>query len=129
MNNITILISSNKSVFTTQETKLLLGMNNLFSLRNFLHRQKKSGLLTNPYRGIRALPNYDTLELASKLKKNSYISLETVLYKEGIIFQQYPHITTLVSDNTLTKKIGKQQFKYCKIKKEILASPLGIIST
>ncbi len=129
MTNLGILISSNKTVFTTQEAKLLLGMDNMFSLRNFLHRQKKSGLMGNPYRGIWTLPNYDIFELASKLRKNSYISLQTVLSREGIIFQEYGNMITLVSDNTLTKKIGTQKFSYHKIRNNILVNPLGIIST
>jgi hypothetical protein len=53
--------------------------------------------------GLYAFPRFDHFEFATLLKKNSYISFETVLKKEAIIFQDYGNTLFLASDKTLTK--------------------------
>jgi hypothetical protein len=53
--------------------------------------------------GIFALPHYDPFEFATQFKKNSYISFETVLKQEGIIFQDYGKTIFLASDRRETK--------------------------
>jgi len=75
------------------------------------------------------LKAYDKRELASKIRKKSYIGLETVLQKEGIIFQNYEHMLTLVSDNSLEIKMGDNIYHYTKIKNSILSNPIGIVDT
>jgi len=72
------------------------------------------------------LERYDTEELACKLKTRSYISLETILTKSGIIFQNYDNIITAISDNSKTIEINGQIFRYSKIKNEILYDTTGI---
>jgi hypothetical protein len=69
------------------------------------------------------------MELASKLRKKSYISLETVLQSAGIIFQDYSHTITLVSDNSVSHEIEGKIYQFSKIKDTILANSLGIINT
>ncbi len=71
------------------------------------------------------MKDYDTYEFASKIKINSYISLETVLKKESVIFQYYESIF-LVSDNTLEKNIEWQNYIFKKITYDILLNPIGI---
>jgi hypothetical protein len=53
--------------------------------------------------GIFAFPHYERFEFATVFHKNSYISFETVLKKEAIIFQDYGNTLLLASDKTLTK--------------------------
>jgi hypothetical protein len=55
-------------------------------------------------------------ELATKLRKNSYISFETVLKQEWIIFQDYGNTIFLASDNTINKETSENKFKYLKLK-------------
>jgi hypothetical protein len=71
------------------------------------------------------LKNYNILELAGKIRKKSYISLETVLKKEWAIFQYYDNIF-IVSDDSLEKKVWDINFKFSKIKDNILLNQLGI---
>ena len=100
------LIESKNTVFTTSELKILLKIKNASQLNVNLQTIKKQNIVKNLWYGIRTLNNYDKLELASKLRKNSYISLEYVLQKSGIIFQSYEKTITLAGNNTFTKEIA-----------------------
>ncbi len=86
----------------------------------------KDGVFINITKWIYAFKKYEKYELATKLKKSSYISFETVLKKEWIIFQDYGNQIFLASDNTITKAIGWVEYIYLKIKNDILFNPLGI---
>lgn len=121
------LLRLKKTVFTQPDLSLILWITNENTLRNLVVRFVKSGILLNPYKWIYTLTNYDIFEFASKIKKNSYISFETVLRKEGIIFQEYGNTIFLATDNTLEKSALWYNFKCIKIKDEILYNPLGII--
>jgi hypothetical protein len=71
------------------------------------------------------LKNYNIYEFACKIKKKSYISLETVLKKEWIIFQYYETIF-LISDDRLEKTIWDIKFSFNKIKDSILLNQLWL---
>jgi len=122
------LLRSQKTVFTTEDLKLILDTNNENTIRNFFYRAQKKWLLENIYYWIRKLVDKDIniFEFASKVKKNSYISFETVLKKEWIIFQYYGNTIFLASDNTWEKKTKDFIIKYNKLKSDILINPLGI---
>ncbi len=122
------LLASGKTIFSYQDIENLLSLSNQDTIKSFFGRGVKEGIFVNISKWLYALKKYDTYELATKLKKNSYISLETVLYREGIVFQDYGAQIYLVSDNTLMKHNNWVQFNYLKIKDDILYNPLGIIS-
>lgn len=126
MNNIAKLISSKHTVFTVDELKKLFSDYSQDGLNNFLRRAKNNNILYNVRNGIRVLPNYDTMELACKIKKQAYISLEYVLFKEGVIFQYYNDIITATSDDSRTYQIDNREYRYSKIKNDILMNPIGI---
>ena len=121
------ILQLKKTVFKQQDLSLILGITNENTLRNIVWRLIKSWILLNPYKGIYTLPNYDIFEFASKIKKNSYISFETVLRKEWIVFQEYWEIVFLASNDTREKTAVGYTFKCIKIKDDILYNPLGII--
>ena len=121
------ILASNKTVFSYQDVENLLSISNRDTIKSFFRRGIKDGIFLNITKWIYAFKKYDTYELATKLKKNSYISFETVLNKEGIIFQDYGNQIFLVSDNTTTKTLNGIQYRYFKIKNDILMNPLGII--
>ena len=123
------LIESKNTVFTTSELKILLKIKNASQLNVNLQTIKKQNIVKNLWYGIRTLNNYDKLELASKLRKNSYISLEYVLQKSGIIFQSYEKTITLAGNNTFTKEIDWLNFEFHKIKPSILTNPLWLVYT
>lgn len=128
MKYINSILDSWKTVFTYSDIKLLLWINNRDTIKSFLSRQVKSGIFQSPYKWIYVMKNFDVFEFASKLKKMSYISFETVLKREWIIFQDYWNIVFSSSDNTVVKKAIWHEFKYYKIKNSILLNPLGLIN-
>jgi len=123
------LIDSNNTVFTVSELKILFNIKDPTQLNHIMQRMKNQDIVKNLWYGIWALNDYDKLELWSKLRKNSYISLEYVLQKNWIIFQSYDKTITLAGNNTFTKEIDWLTFEYHKIKPSILTSPLWLVYT
>jgi len=126
MKHFDLLLDSGKTVFGRADIRLLLSTNNINTIKSFLDRAVRQRLLSRVSSGIYALKKYDFLELAASIRPKSYISLETVLQKEGVIFQDYSHTVTLVSDNTLEKEIAGKYIRYSKIRDAILLNPLGL---
>lgn len=87
---------------------------------------KKKGIMQLLQYGIWWFMHYNKKELACKLKKNSYISCETVLKEAGIIFQYYGATITCISDNTLSKTVDGTLYLYKKIHDRIRLDPIGI---
>jgi len=103
--DIIALFRSGNTVFTFGDIALLLGETDHDNLKARLHYYIKKGLLYHIRRGIYARDaNYDRLELATKIFIPSYISLETVLAKEGLIFQYYDSIFPAMGKITFLKK-------------------------
>ncbi len=126
MKNFDLLLRSGKTIFWYKNLSLLLGTENINTIKGFIQRAQKQNLLEKIANGIYALHSYEFLELAASLRQKSYISLETVLQKEWIIFQDYSNTVTLISDNTLEKNIAGKVIQFSKIKDTILLNPLGI---
>ncbi len=120
------LLQTHKTVFTLQDIQTILEIPTLQGAKSFLRRAKKNNSLIHIRQNIWALPNYDHREVVEKIRKNAYISLETVLYQSGIIFQYYQNITTCVSDDSRNYTLDDREYRFCKIKDEILHNPIGI---
>ena len=86
------LYQAKNTVFTIDEIALLSGEIERFNLKSKINYYVKKGDLRNVRKGIYTKIEYDPLELATKIFTPSYISLETVLKKEGVIFQTYETI-------------------------------------
>lgn len=86
------LYSKPQTVFQIEEIAQLFPEINPGNLRRRLHYFVKAGKLKNPRRGIYTKIEYEPLELANKIFVPSYISFETVLLKEGVVFQYYETI-------------------------------------
>lgn len=133
MSNITqkiiSLSASEKSVFTISELALFWKISNKNVLRVIINRSVKSGYLIKIQRGVYALnkKEIDVFELANKLKKRSYVSFETVLAKEGVIFQWYDAIFS-AGDRAadIENKFGK--FQYRMMPERVLDNGKGIIN-
>jgi len=52
--------------------------------------------------------------------------LETVLQKEGVIFQDYSGAIFSVSNNSFRKELGGLKFRFFKIKDQVLSNMKGI---
>ncbi len=86
------LYSKPQTVFQIEEVAQLFPEIIPGNLRRRLHYFVKVGKLKNPRRGIYTKNEYEPLELANKIFVPSYISFETVLLKEGVVFQYYETI-------------------------------------
>jgi hypothetical protein len=119
---------SSQTVFTSKEIALLTGENRMENLKSKLAYSVRTKKLIRLRRGIFAKDDkYNPTELATRIYTPAYVSLETVLAKEGVIFQYYD---TLFVMSYLTREItiGSQKISYCKIKDEILTNPVGLIN-
>lgn len=125
MNYLLKLQNTGKTVFLKQDIENILNFSSKKALDMFLYRIKKSGYLKNIRRGIYVFENYNLLELGSKLRKKSYVSLETVLQKQGIVFQHYDTIFC-VSDDRRDIVLWGQKYSYLKLRDDILLNPLGV---
>jgi len=114
-----------RTVFKLPEIALLTGENNSTALAKKLNYYVKRGKILNPRKGIYAKPDYSSTELANKLYTPSYISLQFVLQRAGVIFQYSENITS-ISYLSRELEIEGQPFKYRKIKQGILYNWSGI---
>jgi hypothetical protein len=114
-----------RRVFNLKDIALLTGETRFIALNQKLNYYVKTGKLLNPRRGIYAKPDFTVEELACKIYRPSYISLEYVLQRAGIVFQ-FDSCITLAS--TLCREIRYRDriFSYRKIKGETLIQTGGI---
>lgn len=114
-----------RTVFRLTDIALLVDETNYQSLSKKLNYHVKNGKIQNPRRGIYTKPEYNREELACLVYTPSYISLEYVLQKEGVLFQ-YSSEITVVSYLSRTINISERNYRYRRIKGEILVHPGGI---
>jgi hypothetical protein len=119
-------METKKTVFTTQEISNILKFSHTTSTYSFLQRAKKDKRLLNPRKGIRTLPVFNTDELACTLYPKSYISLETVLYEAGVIFQWYGSSTRVVWSNTREYTYQEHNYIARKMKDTLLYNDTGV---
>jgi len=120
------LYRDSRTVYRLKDIALLTGSTNFESLNNKLNYYVRKRKILNPRRGIYAKPGYDPEELACRIYSPSYISLEYVLQKTGVIFQYDPGIT-LVSYLSRSIFVDDLSLRFRKIKGEILVNPAGMI--
>ena len=125
MENYNKILNSGKTIFTKKDLEKILDFKTKMALDKFLYREKNKWFLNNIFYWIYVFKKYDVLELWCKIRKKSYISLETVLKKSWIIFQYYNEIF-LISDDTLGKNAWANNFKFNKIKDDILLHQLWL---
>ncbi len=126
MKNLQKLLQTWKTVFSIKDLQKILWYKNIQSVRNFALRWLQNWFFKKCQNWIYCLENFNVFELANKLKIPSYVSLETVLKKEGIIFQDYWNTIFSVSDRTLKKNVWWYKFLYFKIKNDILLNPIWL---
>ena len=115
-----------RTVFRLIDIAHLVGETNFQSINKRLNYFVRTGKLQNPRKGIYAKPNFNPQELACTIYTPSYISLEYVLQKSGVIFQ-YDSGISIVSYLSRSIEVSGQNYHFRKIKGEILVNTLGII--
>jgi hypothetical protein len=115
-----------RTIFRLSDIAMLTNETNFQSLSKKLNYYVRTGRLQNPRKGIYAKPAYIAEELACTIYTPSYISLEYVLQKSGIVFQFNSGIS-VVSYLSRSIAVENQTYIYRKIKGEILVNTSGII--
>lgn len=124
--NIMIALSESlRTAFNTKSIALLLNEKKDVSLNKRLNYYVNKGLLLNPRKGVYAKKTYNPEELAGTVFVPSYISLQYVLQKAGVIFQ-FDSAITSVSYLSREIEMCGMTFKYSQIKGEILYNIDGI---
>ncbi|MBD3280637.1 hypothetical protein GF389_03885 [Candidatus Dojkabacteria bacterium] len=123
------LLGQEKRVFRTSDLSVLWGIENKNTLYNTLSRYVKRGLLYRIYKGvystvpIKKLHDYELgCALCGPL---SYISGETILSKEGLIFQEIKKITLFGRKERSFEVSGRKY--YCRyLNPKYLMNRIGI---
>jgi hypothetical protein len=124
---LTTILRSPKTVLSFKDIALLWGDSG-GAARVRVNYYVKNGQLYSLRRGFYAKDkNYNKLELATKIFTPAYISFETVLAREGIIFQYYSQVFIA---SYLAREIvcDNQIYSYRKIKDLILTDSSGIVN-
>lgn len=122
------ILRSQATVFTFKDVLLATNEPKPLLLKRRLNYYVKNGELYHIRRGFYAKDkNYNKLELATKIFTPAYVSFETILRQEGIIFQYY---STIFVASYQTKEItcDGQTYSFRKIKDTILTNNAGIES-
>lgn len=115
-----------RTVFRLRDIAMLTGITNFQALNQKLNYHVSTGKLKNPRRGIYVKSNYDLEELACTIYAPSYISLEYILQKSGIIFQYDSRITSMSYLSRIIE-VENRSFIFRKLKGELLVNTSGII--
>lgn len=116
----------NRTVFRLNDIAMLIGVSDFESLNKKLNYYVRTGKLNNPRKGIYTKPGYEPEEMACSVFTPSYISLQYVLQKAGIIFQYDSRITS-ASYLSRNIEIESREFIYRKIKGISLVNTTGIL--
>lgn len=126
--DILALYKTGKTVWAINDLAIFWKAGDRDLLKSAVAYYIKSGAVISLQKGVYGLSeNYDVLELATKIYTPAYISFETVLRKEGVIFQHYDKIF-VASLESRNKIVSGKKFVFRKLKKSILYNKLGIIS-
>jgi len=120
------VLRSPKTVFSTEDIALLWHEATSTATKVRLNYYVASGDLIRIRRGLYAKDkNYNKLELATRILIPSYVSFETVLAREGLIFQFYTSIfVASYANRELT--VDTQSYIFRRIKAEILLDSNGV---
>ena len=120
------ILKSDKTVFTSKDIAILWGETASPATRVRINYYVQKGELIRLRKGIYAKSGgYNKLELATRIFTPAYVSFETVLAKEGLIFQFYEKIF-MASYLTREFIINDQIYTLRKVKDAVLTNPMGI---
>jgi hypothetical protein len=120
------ILKSNKTVFSLIDISLLWGVSSADTVKSRLNYYVKKNDLYHIKRGFYSKDKqYNKLELATKIFTPSYITFETVLAREGLIFQ-YQNKITVASYLTREIEIDGSLYSFKKIKNTVLTDSIGV---
>ena len=125
-NYLTDIIRAPKTVLTINDISLIWNDSNSKAIKSRLSYYVKNKDLVRIRRGIYAKnQEYNKWELATRIFTPSYISFETILAKEGVIFQYQTKIQ-LASYLSREVEVDGQIYSYKKLKDTIITDSVGI---
>lgn len=135
MNKIAQIQMTDKNVFSAQDLGVLWGYSDENKLFEIIKHYVRTNQIYKLARGLYSKKQYtgDDLrsdanlqyEIANKLVPNSYISLWTVLKREGVIFQYYDEVYS-IAGRSVDRIVLGVNFVYKQIKESVLFNDLGI---
>jgi hypothetical protein len=120
------IYQDSKTVFRLIDIAMLTGGIDFQRLNKSLNYFVRTGKLDNPRKGIYTKTSFSNEELANTIYTPSYVSLQYVLQREGVIFQYDSGITS-VSYLSRNINVGNKQLSYRKIKETILVNTTGLL--
>lgn len=91
-------------IFSTYDLYHTIGSNNPITNQRAIQRQVDAGNLLRVQKGFYVTPEFDLWMLAGQLNKNAYISMDSVLSKNGLIgtlTQRHVSLVGLASNKTI----------------------------
>ena len=119
------IFKSPKTVFRLKDIGILLGEKDTDNLKAKANYYASNNVMRNIRRGIYVKDKYLPAELACNIYSPSYISLETILVKAGVMFQ-YTAVITAVSYLSRTITVDGNVISYRKIRDSVLVNDAGI---
>lgn len=120
------IYQTNQTVFDLKDLAKILSENNYDNLKSKVSYYTKKWYIYRIRKGIYTKKEYDIYELACKIYTPSYISFETVLSVEWVIYQSYQDIY-VASYLSRTIQIWTHTIHYRKLKDDILFDNNGIL--
>jgi len=129
MYRIDTLLKLKEKLFHTNDLSLLWGITNKNTLYTTIKRYVQKGILIPVHKGFYStvsLDQIDPFKLAvGYLHRFAYVSCETVLIREGIIFQKENYLT-LVSNVSKKFKISNNSYFVRRLKDSYIYNDRGI---
>ena len=120
------LLKSPKTVFTSKDIAIVWGEAASPATLVRINYYVRKGELIKLRKGVYAKnQSYNKLELATRIFTPSYVGFETILAKEGLVFQLYEKIF-VASYLTREITIDHQMYSLRKVKNAVLINPLGV---
>lgn len=130
MNKYEALLKQDKKTFHAADLALLWGIDNQDTLNMTLKRFVDRGILIRIHKGFYSTTPVSKLNLLdlgfAYLNTYSYVSLEAILAREGLIFQDIMYIT-FVSSRSYTFELNGVKYKSRQLKDTFLNNTVGVI--
>jgi hypothetical protein len=125
LNLLNTVLNSSRTVFTVQSLLMITGASDSKRMTKSLNYYAHEGKVLNPRRGIYTKLTYDVKEMACSLFRPSYISMEYVLQRAGVVFQ-WDDTITCISYLSRTIEVDEKIYQYRKINPELWIGMEGI---
>jgi predicted transcriptional regulator of viral defense system len=129
-NKSSILLKDGRCLYHVQDLAVLWNINNSNTLHTTISRYIRRGVLNNIYKGFystKPLSEINPLLLGlTSIHRYGYLSTESVLIEEGVIFQDIKYIT-IVSNISKRFQINQSNFLVRKIKEVYLKNKTGVL--